>query len=132
MEGGGRVGLTAKNNNNNKTFDVLPVQLDAIVLLIAVLKLDGEIEGHGDLVCRVAQADVDLPAAVDDGCAVRDKLQPVLEELRLHVRHVLKLLQGDRALKQLPARVIWEVSVDELVGVWQEEILVQLVVELLG
>ena len=125
------MGLPAKNNNN-KTSDVLPVQLDAIVLLVAVLKLDGEIEGHGDLVCRVAQADVDLPAAVDDSRAVRDKLQPVLEELRLHVRHVLKLLQGDRALQQLPARVIWEVRVDELVGVWQEEILVQLVVELLS
>lgn len=113
-----------------KKFFSLPVQLDAIVLLIAVLKLDGEVEDHGNLVSRVAQADVDLPTAVDDSRAVRDKLQAVLEELRLHVRHVFKLLQGDRALQQLPAWVVREVRVDELVGVGQKEILVQLVVKL--
>jgi hypothetical protein len=71
-----------------------PVELDSIVLLVAVLKLNGEVESNSNLVCWVAQTDVDLPSTVDDGRAMRDKLQSVLKELWLHVWHVFKFLQG--------------------------------------
>ena len=73
---------------------------------------------------------MDVATTVDDGSAVCHKLQAVFEELGFHVRHVLKLLNSDRPLNQLPARVLREVSVDKLVGVGQKEELVQLVVEI--
>ena len=55
--------------------------------------LNAEVEGHHKAVCRVSEADVNLAAPVHDGCAVGHKLEPVLEELGLHMGHVLKLFQ---------------------------------------
>lgn len=60
-----------------------------------------------------------------------DKLQSILKELRFHVGHVFKFFQGNGSLQQLPLLVVGEVGVDELVGVGQEEVLIQLVVKLL-
>lgn len=125
--------VSRKSVNDTEDFTnqkASPIQLNTIVFLHTTFKLDGEAEKHCKSMCWVSKANVYFTSAVNDCSAVSHKLQAILEKLWLHVRHVLKLFQGDGSFQQLPPWVIRKVGVDELVRVWQEEVLIKLVVEL--
>ena len=105
------------------------VQLNIPIILLPVLKLDTEVERHHDLVGRIPKTDIELSTSTHNGRSVTHKLEAVLEELRLHVRHVLKLFQIDRTLQQLPFAIVWEMGEDQLLRCREEEVLVELVME---
>lgn len=64
-----------------------------------------------------------------DRLHVRSELEAELEEMRLDERSVDELVDGERAMEQLPNGIIREVHVDHGVGVRQEEELVKRVAE---
>lgn len=80
---------------------------------------------------RVPQTHIHFTSSVNHSSAVTHKLKSILKELGFHVWHVFEFLQCYGPVQQLPLLVVGEVGVDELMGIGEEEVLIQLVVELL-
>ena len=103
--------------------------VDTVAVQRLRLRLEARVEGHGD---RVAGPQHQLHAArvgLDDGGRAVGERQAVVEEARLDDGQAHEGVLGERVGEQLPLGVVRQVHVHVVLGVRQEEELVQLVLE---